>query len=140
MIRTRRRLRLSRRASLVLGAVLIAVVAEVALQTWWLPSKWRGYDASATGQVTIGEDGRTISLAVDWQCEQRPDLELRENADRVTVVLHRKAFKGPTYQCPEDAVGSARLSGHLSAPLASRPLVDAVTGRTLSAGRGSSGS
>ncbi len=139
MIRTRRRLRLSRRAGLVIAAVLVAVVTEVALEMW-LPSKWRGYDASATGQVALSEDGRTISLAVDWQCEQRPDLEVRESADRVTVVLHRKAFKGPTYQCPEDAVGSARLSGHLSAPLASRSLVDAVTGRPLSPGRGSDGS
>ncbi|WP_406094925.1 hypothetical protein [Kitasatospora purpeofusca] len=140
MILTRRRLRLSRRAGLVLAAVLVAVVAEVSLQTWWLPSKWRGYDASATGQIELGEDGRTIGLAVDWQCEQRPDLEVRESADRVTVVLHRRAFKGPTYQCPEDAVGSARLSSRLRAPLASRSLVDAVTGLPLSPHRGSNGS
>ncbi|MER7751978.1 hypothetical protein [Kitasatospora sp. NPDC097643] len=116
----------------VIAAVLLSVVAvEVALETWWLPAKWRGYDAAATGQVLVSEDGRTITLAVDWRCEQQPVLVTHESADRVTVLMHRKAFKGPDYQCPEDSVGSARISARLDAPLAARQLVDGVTGQPL---------
>lgn len=121
--------RLSRRARLIVIAVLAVVGLELALQTWWLPEKWRTYDAAATGQMLVSADGRTITLTVEWQCEQEPDLVARENGDRVDVLLHRKGFKGPTYQCPEGGV--SRISTHLNAPLASRALVDGVTGKSV---------
>ncbi|MFE2105201.1 hypothetical protein ACFXAF_04925 [Kitasatospora sp. NPDC059463] len=114
--------------------MLVVVATEVSLETWWLPSKWRSYDASAAGQVSVSEDGRTISLAVEWRCEQRPELEAHESADRVTVVLHRREFKGPTYQCPEDSAGSALVSAHLGNPLASRSLIDEISGQALPLG------
>ncbi|MFE3110800.1 hypothetical protein ACFXKJ_22130 [Kitasatospora indigofera] len=123
--------RLSTPARLVVLAVLCAAVAELVLQTWWLPSRWRAYDAPADGQALVSADGRTITLTVSWQCEQEPELVAREGADHVDVLLHRRAFKGPTYQCPENAVGSALISTHLSAPLTTRSLLDAVAGRPV---------
>ncbi|MFF1869851.1 hypothetical protein [Streptomyces sp. CB03911] len=123
--------RLSTRARLVVGAVLCVAVAELVLQTWWLPSKWNAFDAAADGQALVSADGRTITLTVNWQCEQEPELVAREGADHVDVLLHRRAFKGPTYQCPENAVGSALISTHLGTPLAARPLVDAVAGHPI---------
>ncbi|MFC5667351.1 hypothetical protein ACFP3U_30825 [Kitasatospora misakiensis] len=109
---------------------MLAVVGfELALETWWLPAKWHTYDAAASGRMLVSADGRTITLAVEWQCEQEPDLVTRQSNDRVEILLHRKGFKGPTYQCPEG--GSARISTHLSAPLASRPLIDAVTNQPV---------
>ncbi|MEU9076084.1 hypothetical protein [Kitasatospora sp. NPDC048538] len=102
---------------------------ELALETWWLPAKWHTYDAAATGRMLVSADGQTITLAVEWQCEQEPDLVTRQSNDRVEILLHRKGFKGPTYQCPEG--GSSRISTHLSAPLASRPLIDAVTNQPV---------
>ncbi|MFI9329369.1 hypothetical protein ACIGZJ_17715 [Kitasatospora sp. NPDC052868] len=128
-LRRNRMPRLSRRARWIVIAVLAVVGVEVALQTWWLPAKWHTYDAAATGRMLVGPDGRTITLTVEWQCEQEPDLIARESGDRVDVLLHRKGFMGPTYQCPEG--GTARISTRLRAPLASRPLVDGVTGQPV---------
>lgn len=130
MTHASRRPRLSRRTCLIIAAVLV-VGTEVSLETWWLPTRWSSYDATALGQVAVSDDGTTISLTVDWRCEQRPSLEARESTDRVTVVLHRREFKGPTDKCPEDSAGTALISTHLSTPLASRPLIDAVTGQPL---------
>ncbi|MEV6974213.1 hypothetical protein [Kitasatospora sp. NPDC093806] len=123
----------SRRARLlVLGlAVLCVAATELALETWWLPSKWRTYEAAVPLRPQVSEDGRTLTLTVSWTCEQRPELVAHESADEVDVVLRRKAFRGPDYQCPPDSVGSARITAHLRAPLAARPLLDTRTGRPL---------
>ncbi|MFJ9697178.1 hypothetical protein [Kitasatospora sp. NPDC101183] len=110
----------------VIGLLAAGLVGtEVALETWWLPSHWRTYDAAAPSPPRVADDDRGISLDLSWTCEQRPELLVREAPDRVTVLVRHHRFKGPDYQCPPDSFGSARLTARLASPLASRPLVTA---------------
>ncbi|MEV7025342.1 hypothetical protein [Kitasatospora sp. NPDC093558] len=138
---------LTRREKRWLVAAGVAAAGVAACYAWGdpypLPYKMR--DASVLSPVSpddprveavsVGSDGRTISLRVDWGgCDYPPDLVARETADRVTILLKRRDASGPDIGCEDGGV--SRLTAHLDRPLGGRPLVDAVTGRPVPATKG----
>ncbi|MFE2409292.1 hypothetical protein ACFXDE_13225 [Kitasatospora sp. NPDC059408] len=138
---------LTRRERRWLVAAGVAAAGVAACYVWGdpypLPYKVRdasvlgpiAVDDPRVGAVSVGSDGHTVSLHVDWGgCDYRPDLVAHEAADRVTIVLKRRDASGPDIGC-EDG-GAARLSTHLARPLGSRALVDGVTGEPVPAAKG----
>jgi hypothetical protein len=124
--------RLSRKAKLQIAAAAAAVLTLAACYTWGdrhaLP--YHTVDSAVTGEIRLGSDDRTITLAADWgPCNYEPDLVARESADQVALILRQKDFSGPGIGC--DGGGVARISTRLSRPLGARRVVDAVTGKPV---------
>lgn len=112
----------------LVGALVIAVLLGV---LWWaVGDGFRRYDAEVVGQVLVSADGRTVTTTARWTgCEHRPRLVARESAGGVRLALHREDRSQPGQIC--DGGDERQLSTRLAAPLGSRPLVDAVSGRPI---------
>ncbi|MFC4518236.1 hypothetical protein [Streptomyces ehimensis] len=109
-----------------------AAVIIIAAAAWWLGEEHRDTrrdDAAVLGDVLVGRDGRTLTTTARWApCQsKRPQLQARESAGTVTVVL-RESTADLRHQC---ASTDQQVSTTLNEPLGTRQLVDAGTGATI---------
>lgn len=82
--------------------------------------------------ITVGADGRTLSTGIQWGgCQEQPELVVfTQDGTRVVVEVKTVTHFRVGVMCPNiERTGTATAT--LAAPLAGRPVVDGVSGRTL---------
>ncbi|GAA1267905.1 hypothetical protein GCM10009665_65810 [Kitasatospora nipponensis] len=124
--------RLPRKPKLQFAALAVVVLTLLSFFVWGdNRGPFHTIDSTVAGETLLGADDRTITLTADWgPCNYRPDLVARESADHVALLLRQKDFSGPGVGCDGDG-GTARISTKLDTALGDRPIVDAVTGKSV---------
>lgn len=82
--------------------------------------------------VSVGADGRTLSTGVQWGgCQEQPQLVVfTQNAQKVVVEVKTVTHYRVGVMCPNiERTGTASVM--LALPLNGRPVVDGITGRSL---------
>ena len=110
-------------------AFLIAALTATGCST----SPGRGADfpppphyAPVSQPVTVSANGRVITARGVIACGHRPLLIVRSHPDRVTLT-----WVNPDTNCNAEATKAVTVSVSLAAPLGSRKLVQALTGKPV---------
>ncbi len=79
-----------------------------------------GWEDQPISGVSVGEDGRTLTVA--WQCHQDSSVTAEESADEVRLQLRVYSYQG---DCADVEVVT------LKEPLGDRTIIDVTTGQSV---------
>ncbi len=110
-------------------AFLIAALAVTGCSTF--PDRGADFPpppryAPVSSPVTVSANGRVITARGVIACGHRPLLVARSHPDRVTLT-----WVNPDTNCNAEAIKPVTVSVSLAAPLGSRKLVQASTGKPI---------
>jgi hypothetical protein len=79
-----------------------------------------GWEDQAISRVSVGEDGRTLTVA--WQCHLDSSVTAEETPDEVRLLFRVYSYRG-------DCAGVEVVT--LQEPLGDRTIIDASTGQAV---------